>query len=207
MNYPCTLSLKHNSILWLPMRTASTHASWVFAHFDFMSYLTNKKDELMIDLISDKIHFGHELGLPPSHNSMSLISTARNPYERVFSYFNRQFLGRNIKPTQGEFEKFIQDLIENKTNFIKFFTKPVQSLIERVPDYIIRKENMYEDYLKIPFVKDSKLVSCGILEEMCNRKINDNAVSYNSSDFYTDHIRNQIYDFFKVEFDVFGYSR
>jgi hypothetical protein len=207
MYYPCTLSLEHNSILWLPMRTASTHASWVFAHFDFMSYLTNEENELKIDIISDKIHFGHELGLPPSHSSMSLISTARNPYERVFSFFNRQFVGRDIKPTQGEFEKFIQDLIENKTHFIKFFNKPLECLAKRVPDYIIRRENMYEDYLKIPFVKDSKLVSCGILEEMCNRRLNDNVVSYTSSDFYTDQIKEQVYSFIKIEFDSFGYSK
>ena len=207
MNYPCTISLKHNSILWLPMRTASTHASWVFAHFDFIAYLTNETNDLIIDLASDKIHFGHELGLPPDHNSMSLISTARNPYERVFSYFNRQFLGRNLKPTQGEFEKFIEDLIENKTNFIKFFNKPIFSLSERIPDYIIRKENMFEDYLKIPFIRYSKLVSCGILEEMCERKINDNIISYNSSDFYTDQIKEKLYSFMKVEFDSFGYSK
>lgn len=207
MYYPCTLSVKHNSILWLPLRTASSHASWVFAHFDFIPYLTNEKNELILDIASDKIHFGHELGLPPNNSEMTLICTARNPYERVFSYFNRQFLGRNVRPTQEEFEKFVNDLIENKTNFIKFFNKPLISLSERTPDYLIRKESMYEDYLKIPFVRDSKLVSCGILEEMCQRKINDNSSSYDSSDYYTQHIKDSVYTFMKLEFDTFGYAK
>jgi hypothetical protein len=205
MRNPCTLSLKHNSILWLPQKTASTHASWVFAHFDFMPYTTSEKNELIIDILSDKVHFGHELGLPPSHESMSLISTVRNPYERVFSFFIRTSR-RDVKPSQYDFEKFIEDLIDNKTSRFHFFSKTIQSLLHRTPDFIIRKENMYEDYLKIPFIKDSKLVSCGILEEMCEKKINDH-LTYDSSDFYTEEIKEQVYSFMKIEFDSFGYSK
>jgi hypothetical protein len=205
MYNPCTLSLKHNSILWLPQKTASTHASWVFAHFDFIPYTTNEKNELIINTISDKIHFGHDLGLPSEHNSMSLISTARNPYDRVFSHF-RRYSKRNVKPLQHDFEKFIEDLIDNKTSDLQFFCKTIQSLGHRTPDYIIRKENMYEDYLKIPFIKNSKLVSCGILEEMCEKKINDH-LSYDSSDYYTEEIKEKVYSFMKIEFESFGYSK
>jgi hypothetical protein len=65
---------------------------------------------------------------------------------------------------------------------------------------------MYEDYLKIPFIKNSKLVSCGILEEMCEKKINDH-LSYDSSDYYTEEIKEKVYSFMKIEFESFGYSK
>ena len=78
---------------------------------------------------------------------------------------------------------------------------------ERVPDYILRSENLYQDYLKIPFIVDSKLNKCGILEDICNRKINKGSGTLDIENYLTSSVKEKIYKMFQSHFELFGYQK
>jgi hypothetical protein len=78
---------------------------------------------------------------------------------------------------------------------------------ERTPDFLIRTETIYDDLLKIPFIKNSKLNQCGILEEMCRKKINSSFESEEDEKLLSLEIKTKIYSFFKPHFEIFNYSK
>jgi hypothetical protein len=70
--------------------------------------------------------------------------------------------------------------IENFRNYIYGNFPPQQSRMRvifqlettRKPDYVLRVETLYEDYIKIPFVRNSLLNTSGILKDLCSKKMN-----------------------------------
>jgi hypothetical protein len=134
---------------------------------------------------------------------MSFICTIRNPYHRVFSLFSKRFLTSTEKPKIEEFEDFFHERVENNIEF----TKTINMFDERVPDYILRSENLYQDYLKIPFIVDSKLNKCGILEDICNRKINKGSGTLDIENYLTSSVKEKIYKMFQSHFELFGYQK
>ena len=134
---------------------------------------------------------------------MSFICTIRHPYYRVFSLFSKRFLDPSEKPRIEEFEDFFHERIETGVEF----TKTINMFDERVPDYVLRSENLYEDYLKIPFVMESKLNKCGILEDICNRKINKGHGTIDSESYLTPSVKGKIYKMFQSHFELFGYEK
>lgn len=198
-----TFSENYNSFIWTPMKTASSHASHVFSHFDFITISKNLNTGVIINQSTDFINFGHALHFPPNHSNMSFICTIRHPYHRVFSLFSKRFLDPSEKPRIEEFEDFFHERIENGVEF----TKTINMFDERVPDYVLRSENLYEDYLKIPFVMESKLNKCGILEDICNRKINKGYGNIDSESYLTPSVKGKIYKMFQSHFELFGYEK
>ena len=89
-----TFSENYNSFIWTPMKTASSHASHVFSHFDFITVLKNLNTGVIINQSSDFINFGHSLDFPPNHSNMSFICTIRNPTIEYFHYFQEDFYRR-----------------------------------------------------------------------------------------------------------------
>jgi hypothetical protein len=104
-----------------------------------------------------------------------------------------------FKPNEfNSFEGFIFD----------YKVKPKENLMkERLPDYFIRQENLYDDYVKIPFVRDSKLNECGILKELCDRKINKGPNKKPIKDYYNQETADIIYLNYKEYFDLCGYDK
>ena len=78
---------------------------------------------------------------------------------------------------------------------------------ERIPDYFIRQENIFEDYLKIPFVKKSEFYRSGQLEDLCNNKINHNENSYDYREYYNQENADLVYYSFSKYFDLLGYEK
>lgn len=207
MNYThlktCTVSDKHNSFVWTPMKTASSHVSFVFSFFDFVTYTKNINTNVIVSQSSEFLNFGHSFSLPDGHENMTFICSMRNPYLRVFSLFSRRFLNPQNKPEISEFEDFFNETIEVEPEF----TKTANMFEDRVPDYILRSENLYEDYLKIPFVYESKLNQCGILEDICNRKINIGLGTLAPEIYLTESVKTKIYRMFQPHFELFGYEK
>jgi len=201
LNY--SVSEKYNSFIWAPMKTASSHSSFVFAHFDFVNVTENLDTGVIINHSADNLNFGHSLHFPPNHSNMSFICTMRHPYYRCFSIFNRKFMGSTKKPEIKEFEEFFHERIEIDTEF----TQTTNMFDLRVPDFVLRAENLYEDYLKIPFILNSKLYECGILEDICNRKINKGSETLDIEKYLTSSVKEKIYKMFQSHFELFGYQK
>ena len=125
-----TISETLKCFVWTPMKTASSHASWVLSHFDFVTVTENLNTGVIIELTSDNRNFGHSIDLPKNHSELSLICTVRHPYQRVFSLFSRRFLDKNIKPEISEFEEFFHTRIENDIEF----TKTTNMFNQRIPE-------------------------------------------------------------------------
>lgn len=195
-------SENHNSFIWTPMKTASSHVSYVFSHFDFITITKNLTTGTIMCHSADNINFGHSLQFPPDHLNMTFICSMRHPYYRVFSLFSRRFIEPK-NPEVIDLETFFHERIETDVEF----TRTVNMFDSRVPDYILRAESLYEDYLKIPFVVESKLNKCGILEDICNRKINKGLNTLNPADYLTPSVKDKIYKMFQSHFELFGYEK
>ncbi len=200
------LSTKYNSFVWFPPRTSSHTFSWIFGHFNFrIQYSVDDNVFYVLDSYSN--HLGHYYGYPPHHENMTFICTIRNPYERIFSFFK---LGRyhykkiqagfSTVPTKEDFENFYTDLLTRQLNTYR----PV--FHKRRPDYVVRNEHMYEDLQKIPFVRDSKLNTCGILEEMCQCKFN-HSPTLDINEYIDQDMKNRIFEDFKEEFEIGNYPK
>lgn len=201
-NNKYTISEDYNSFLWLPARTASTTVSWIFTHFNFYTgrFENNEfiKEENLIH------HFGHILLLPPNNHNMIFISSTRHPYDRALSFYKAFGVQRteNISSKEG-FEWYFKNFIMKEGSL---FLQGLKLTEDRLPDYFIRAEFMYEDLLKIPFVRNSKLNQCGILEDMCQRRLN-NSEPRELETYLTPEIKETIYKTFKKQFELLGYSQ
>ena len=78
----------------------------------------------------------------------------------------------------------------------------------RKPDYFIRLEHIFEDYSKIPFIRDSELFKSGELELKCKLPINKNTRNLTYwQDLYTQETADLIYYNFSKIFNEMGYDK
>jgi len=197
------ISEKNNAFVWLPIKTASSLVSWVLSHFEFDLFFYSKTTNDYKKIISDLSHFGHSTNLPYNHEEMLFICTMRHPYKRVLSYYKSTLPHIYNDYNVEGFNHFLnQNVFSNKTLF-----DDIDKFDKRKPDFLIRTETIYDDLLKIPFIKSSKLNDCGILEEMCKKKVNPSFESEDDEYLLSSEIKEKIYNFFKPQFEIFGYSK
>lgn len=146
------ISEKNKVILWMPQSTASRLATLIFNNFDFSSYNARKGGVFL----GNTIEHNHYIGLPINHKDYKLILTCRNPYTQATAGFDgtdsQERLERSLE------EKFQSGYHLNFINHLKYKT----------PDYFIRVENLLEDYLKIPFIRESEYYKSGEMEKLMN---------------------------------------
>lgn len=194
--------------LWLPPKTGSNHASWVFSMFKF-EMITCSYDRKQIYRRNGHLNNSHPQDIFEGHENYKLICTARHPLERIFSAYIYQIKSYHINK--------IKNLEVSKKSFIKFFIETYYSndgvwlqgmnFQKRTPDYFLRLEHLYEDYMKIPFVAESELVKSGKLSEMCTEKKNSaGSEKYDIKDFYTQDMIDSVYKRFKDYFNLLGYE-
>ena len=197
-----TISEKHKAFVWLPPKCASNFISWVLAYFEFSSIAldteTNQINKIRTNIST---HFGHSTILPPNHEELLFICAIRHPYSRVLSLY--QSLAEN--PSVDDFKKFIDERIVKNYHIPMF--KFSSFLKDRSPNYLIRTENLCEDILKIPFIKNSDLNSSGVLKNFCERKINKSYHQLNPEEYLTPNIKEIIHNLSSDHFDLFGYER
>jgi hypothetical protein len=199
-----TISEKHKSFVWLPPKCATNFISWVLAYFEFSSIqIDTETNKIHTIRLNQYGHFGHSTFLPPNHEELSFICAVRNPYHRVLSMFQSQFDGQL---TVENFEKFINERLTFNSRG-PIFNKFSEILHGRRPNYLIRTENLYEDILKIPFIRDSDLNSSGILKNFCDKKINQSYNQLNPEEYLTPRIKEIIQNLCSDHFDLFGYER
>lgn len=207
-----TISEKHKSFVWLPPKCATNFISWVLAYFEFSSVAMDTETNQIHNIRPNQsTHFGHSTILPPNDNELSFICAIRHPYQRALSSYQfRPQYPDNFEPhSPYNFEKFINETLVPKldpSRVFKFFDFS-KTLKDRMPDYLIRTENLYEDIIKIPFIRDSDLYSSGILKNFCDKKINKSYNQLNPDEYLTPHIKELIYNLSSDHFDLFGYER
>lgn len=195
------ISEEHKTFLWLPAKTASEHAVLVFSLFPFESYVSDydRKNKEHHNFI---VKSNHNLNLFEGHEDYKLICTARNPLRRMFSAYI--FSHRNTKDYSIKgFRQFFSETINHPNSNWLAGSKNTS----RTPDYFIRQENLLEDYLNIPFIKESKIAKCGALEDLCKKRINfSEPVDLDIKQCYTPDMVDYLYNEYKWYFDTLGYT-
>ncbi len=183
--------------LILPMKSGTITASWIFTYFDFQTY--TRKLDTNTEFANPAISTVHSFYLPPEVSDHKIIMTARNPYDRFLSRFLFTWT-KETQPTPEDFNEHITTSIE-KLNPMYIIPDGIN------PTYIIHLETLYEDYMKIPFVKESNLNKSGVLNEILEKRINENRFKVDKEKFLTERNKELIYGFMKNQFQLFGYEK
>lgn len=201
--YNITYSEKEKMILFLPGKTGSMHASFMFNHFDFTTGLFESYNQQLIFDNGSVMHH-HHLETIKKFEDYSIICTARNPYTRIISYYNHFIQGAKMEGRTTE-------------SFKEYFTKRVSGggmfkengfFFDKMPHYFLRLETLYNDYIQIPFISNSKLNKSGILYELCNKKIHSNKQSDKPKEtYYTEDMADYVYTSLKPYFEHLGYNK
>lgn len=191
------ISEKYKFFLWLPKKTGSNHAWFVFKHFDTESIFYKN------DSIKQKSDFkhNHSLNFFPQHENYIFISTARNPFNLFISYFKFTHVQNQKDFNSVNFKNFFKQKIDNK-EIQDFFA----NYKFRKPDYFLRLENLWSDYTNIPFIRNSKLYQSGILYEMCKSKINSSPDYKSVENFYTNDMIDYMFQVGRDYFETLNYK-
>lgn len=197
------ISEKHKILLWTPPKTGSHHNIWVLEDFGF-EFWEMTRDKSEIKRHENKIVHSHGVDLLDGHENYQIVCGARHPLKRFFSAFVFSYTHReNYDFSQKNFiEYFIREFYGQHSAWFKGL-----EFTERKPDYFLRTENLYEDYMKIPFISESEMAKSGRLKEMCNIKRNSfEKENLNAADYYTQDMIDVIYKRYKSYFDLLGYE-
>ena len=195
---------EHKSILWLPQRTGSTHCWSIMSNLGFKVYRINSDTNEIIfndDYTKNMIGQVHDHNLINGHEKYTLIQSIRNPYSMVASIFRM----RTIPISESDKEKFY-DFI-----YYAVYDSKIRedfNYTYRKPDYFIRLEHNYNDYSKIPFVRNSEIFKSGELELKCKIPLNKNFLQVVSwKKFYTQETADIVYYNFSKIFNELGYDK
>ena len=189
---------KEKCLVWLPAKTASTHAFSILKNYGLCACEIDNNQFVKVKTVVDNL-YTHECKLFGGHENYLFISTARNPYSKFVSYF--KFTGmdkQNIK----FYDYLYTTILEKHHNSLLAY-----NIEQRVPDYFIRQEYIFEDYSKIPFIKNSDFYKSGELKELCEKKINHNKNTYDFRDYYDEMTADLVYYNFSKYFDLLGYDK
>jgi hypothetical protein len=198
-----THSEQERLAVFLPPKTGTIHATFIFNHFNFKTNMYGGEDARLISEDDYFIHHHNQI-IPKGYEDYDVVYTARNPYTRLISmYYHDKRMSEYTEKYTKTFKQYFSDRVNNgwfNTNDGYNFVKP--------PKYIIRMEHLYQDYIQIPFIRDSKLNESGILYDLCNKKIHSKKQETKSlEEYYTQDMADHIYETLKPYFDLTGYDK
>ena len=196
------ISLKNNCFVIMPPKTGSIHATNILKNFDFQFY---KEKNSNFKLVFNHLVHSRHTNLFTNHEKFKLLLTVRNPYSLMFSYLNFYPKENSVSEVIDYFESSLQEeFYEND-----FVWNTYKGFQERAPDYVLRLENLYEDYSKIPFINSSEMFLSGELEKQCKIKKNEKPEIFrrNWKDYYNQSIADLVYYNFLNYFEFFGYDK
>jgi hypothetical protein len=198
-----TYSEEERLAVFLPGKTGTTHATFILNHFNFKTNLYETNGERLISEDDYVIHHHDEI-IPKVYEDYNVIYTTRNPYTRLISMYYHY---KNMEGDKGTNTQTFKEYFSNRVNNGRFHLNAGFNFI-KTPKYIIRMEHLYQDYIQIPFIRDSKLNESGVLYELCNKKIRAKKQEVKSlEEYYTQDMANHVYETLRPYFDFTGYDK
>ena len=184
------ISKKYNYFIWLPAKCGTTHATDIFNKFD---------DDF-------KFTHSHVMDFFDGHWSYDLISLQRNPYSRYASIFNNYYnydKSLSLNEVRTEFHLYLNNTLHNDKT-----SKYILKYHERTPDYFIKLEHLYEDYSKIPFVRETNFYKSGQLKLECSIPKNETKKNgFSWKELYTPQTADLVYYSMLLIFDLCDYDK
>jgi hypothetical protein len=197
-----TYSEEERLAVFLPIKTGTIHTTFILNHFNFRTNIYGKDDRLILE--EDYLIHHHNEILPKEYEDYDVIYTTRNPYTRILSMY---FYEKKVAECNGPYTKTFKEYFSERANFGWGDTKSGFNFI-KTPKYILRMENLYHDYIQIPFIRDSKLNESGILSDLCEKKIHAKKQETKPlNEYYTQDMADHVYETFKPYFDLTGYDK
>jgi len=212
------ISHKHKVIWWAPAKCGTKIIKTLLHGYDFFAQINgNEFREL------ETTYQSHIIAQPKEYDDYKIILSIRNPYDRIFSIFlNFQLQTftphKNLKnELKKEFNIWLNKIMLNEKLIVerKFLlgvnteteTYFCENLFKgRMPDFLIRMENIQEDLEKLDFIKndlswDSKKVE----EELKTNKIKIER-EYKFNSMYDIETAKKVYTFYKTHFYFCDYN-
>jgi hypothetical protein len=200
---PINISRKHKFFSWTNARTGSTHFTHMLELFGFES-VDLDLTTLKLSNFQDKVRHNHTCSLFENHWDYKFIASVRNPYSMMISQSGIQ--SDKITPNKKELAKIrIENLIQS----------PFQAdgccecFHQRKPDYFIRLEHLYDDWLQLPFAKSHELHFPGHLKKLTETRMNNqlNTEGDYWKQFYDQSLADSVYYSQPDTFELCGYDR
>lgn len=184
------ISEKYKTIWIAPERTGSRKVAEILSYYEFK---TNGK--LVHDHVNGYSH-DHQSFIDEKYNDYEVIVGLRNPYGKTYSVF-KNFFNKEKNHNKELFKKFLLEELP-KGNRLQEVQNPI---LNRKPNYIIRLENMEEDLLKIPFIKDV------LTERQLSFMTEHGKPIEDWEPFYDQESKEIVYGYCKHIFDLGGYEK
>ena len=199
--YYLNISDKYKFFTWTAQRTGSTHFTDILNRLGFQSAYF--KDGKLVKYKNTVWH-NHFCKFFENHWDYSFLISIRNPYSMIISQTGAakmQFSLENQKIIQARIENLMQNPLD--------VGGCCQCFHIRKPDYAVRLENLYEDWVRIPFVKTHNLYLSGTLKELCKRKLNGFDIEDQNywKKYYNQSLADLVYYNHPETFELYGYDR
>lgn len=172
----------NKSFVWLQARTGSVHSVKVLKNYGFSTYKKTPDGLKVIPLNNN-----HSYDYPSGHQDYLFLSTARNPFSRILSFYKFNNKNPNIWSPQSFHNYFFM-------NFSKITLRCIiWPFRDRIPDYFIRIESLFDDYNKIPFIVNSDFDKLVQLRNLCSVKYNETDVINDVDKYFTEEIKDIIF--------------
>lgn len=195
------ISDKYKFFTWTAQRTGSTHFTDILDKLGFQSAVVS--DGKIVKFLNTVRH-NHFCRFFEDHFNYKFLISIRNPYSMIISQTGAakmNFDNHTLEVVRMRVENMMQNPLDVGGCCQCFHT--------RIPDYAVRLENLYEDWIKIPFVREHNLYLSGQLEELTKIKKN----GFNLPDenywkkYYDQSLADLVYYNHPDTFELYGYDR
>jgi len=207
-------------IWWAPERCATKVTAEILKKFGFE--VINLKNNSTLKF-SEAYH-SHQIIFPEGYEDYRLICNVRNPYDRVLSfYLNFTSNGRSfvyLKNKKEELQKrintYVHELFEysiNQKMNINFVDEvPIRDYVTKltfdgkIPDQLIRMENLEEDLSNLDFLRESNFWKSGEIQEIVQNNKFRNSRPFEYRDLYTIDSAAKVFNYFRKHFFICDYD-
>jgi hypothetical protein len=205
------ISLK-NKCIWLsPERTAGKTLETIFRNCDF--YSCSSKNNYELKSFLEEPHSRDNI-IPKQYNEFHIISTVRNPYDRIWScfvnFYLKNFSPKNFEDNKSKFNNFIENSFRKTLKGVEtdtFFNGNDYINKWKFEDYspqtIIKFENLHQDLISLDFMKNSVSEVENLFSE--DKKPSDTSLISFDTVYETESAK-KVFQFYKNHFYSFDYD-